>query len=254
MKNSNVAIAMRREEIEEYINENLEATVLELCQNFKVSQPTMRRDLILLDEMGKITRTHGGARKIANSAEYGDLPDQIYTIQQRIAQEAATQIKDGDTIFLNSSSTVLEVVKFIGDKRVNVITNNVRCAHTDFHPNTTIILTGGEIRYPKETLINDFALNTIQSIFADIAILGCSGYTPEDGMTTEVLQEAKINSLMIERSKKSVLVCDYRKIGLTSNFVSSKANDIDVLITDSFSDIQQITEIENLGTLVITVQ
>ena len=73
-------------------------------------------------------------------------------------------------------------------------------------------------------------------------------------MTTEVLEEAKINSLMIERSKKSVLVCDYRKIGLTSNFVSSKANDIDVLITDSFSGIQQITEIENLGTLVITVQ
>ena len=90
---------------------------------------------------------------------------------------------------------------------------------------------------------------------SDISIIGCSGLSIENGITTPVLHESKINSLIIERTNGLVIVvADYRKIGFSSNFTSGNIKDINYLITDTFASPEVIREIEKQGVQVIQVE
>lgn len=252
MKNSYYNIEKRREKIISVLTvENLKS-VDDLAKLLDVSVPTIRRDLTILEQMGLIKRTHGGA--IINQITELNPSTRLIRIQDALGKVACSFIKDGETIFLNTSQTALHCLSWIGDKRVNVITNNVRAAGVELNPNTTIILTGGEIRFPKEALVNGFAIDTISKVNANIAILGCTGISIEGGVTTEMLQEAKINSLMVSRSTRlRIIVADHRKINRTSNFLTSKLSNIDYLITDIYANPDEVQKLENTGIRVILV-
>ena len=252
MKNSYINVEFRRKQIVEILEREPTITVNGLADILEVSRPTIRRDLTTLQNMGLVKRSHGGA-VITETSEFKPS-SRIVKIQDAIARVASSFVKDGDTIFINTSQTALHTLSWFGEKRVNVITNNVKAAHAEFSPNTTIILTGGEIRFPKEALVNDFAIDTISKVHADVAIMGCSGISATDGVTTEMLQEAKINSLMVERAKRlRIIVADYRKIKQTSNFLSSNLSAIDYLITDIFANPEELLKFEQHGIQVIVV-
>ena len=253
MKNSYENILKRRKNIENYLTKNSKATVIELSRVFNASEPTIRRDLTVMEEMGIIKRFHGGCLINSMEKKLENIPSELLTLQNKIARKAESYIKDGDTILVNTSSTAEEVISLIKDKRVIVITNNAHMVHLDLPSSIVLLLTGGEVRYPRETLTGDLAINTIQQLYVDVSIIGCSGYSVNKGTTTDNLLEAKINNLMVQNSRKTILVCDYRKIGYEASFISAKPQDIDILITDTFSTIKQIKEIEDLGVEVVTV-
>ena len=52
---------VRHERIVKLLSENGEASVHALSDAFAVSAMTIRRDLLLLEQAGRLTRTHGGA-------------------------------------------------------------------------------------------------------------------------------------------------------------------------------------------------
>ncbi|MFD1900284.1 DeoR/GlpR family DNA-binding transcription regulator [Enterococcus termitis] len=164
-------------------------------------------------------------------------------------------MNDGNTLFINTGSTALSSLKNLENKRVTIVTNNVKVANLDHNPNSTVILSGGEIRFPKEALVGDIAIDSFSKMSSDISIIGCSGLSVENGITTPVLHEAKINSLIIERTNGLVIVvADYRKIGFSSNFTSGHIKDINYLITDTFAPPEVIREIEKQGVQVIQVE
>ncbi len=120
--------------------------------------------------------------------------------------------------------------------------------------NCSYILTGGEMRFPKEALVGDIALNTISSMNADVCIIGCSGVSIDNGVTTKILNESTINEMMIRQTFKcKILVADHRKIGLTSKFKIADISVFDYLITDKFCSEKVIAEIKNVGVKVIQI-
>lgn len=255
MKNSNETIKKRHTDIIKLLREKTTLHVPELATLLAVSEITIRRDLNTLDKMGMVVKFHGGASiVVTETTEIEKTNDKIESIKHAIAKVAASFVKEGDTIFVNTSSTALSSLKYLGDKRVNVITNNVKVANIDHNPNSTIILSGGEIRFPKEALVGDIAINTFSKMTANISIIGCSGIDSEEGITTPIMHEAKINSLIIERTQGlKIVVADYRKIGKTTNFISANWSDISYLITDTFADSKILQAIEKKGVLIIQV-
>lgn len=250
-KQSMKIVNERRNKILEYLIEEKTKTVEQLSQYFSVSIPTIRRDLIVLEEENQITRYHGGATINDESVYCPYIP--YRNIKEAIAFEAEKFIKDGDTIFINTSSTALLIIKYLKNKHVTIITNNVKAVYVERDPNVNIILTGGELRIPKETLVGEFALNNIQKVKADKCFLGCSGIS--DHLSTSVLQEAAINHTMQQQCIGTVFVlAESSKIGRNHSFVSGDLNKINYLVTDTKADKTQIDYYKSIGIQVIQIE
>ena len=102
----------RRNKILEFIQEDGSARVKTLSEMFHVSEPTIRQDLEVLEKDGHIVREHGGAFLKTMSRQVSTLTLQHtehLDEKRKIAEKALEYIKDGDSLILDSGSTVTEL-------------------------------------------------------------------------------------------------------------------------------------------------
>lgn len=235
----------RRDEIVKLLREGDEVAVADLAEHFGTSPLTIRRDLDYLQGQGILLRSYGTAHLTETYADAsGSRREQA---KQSIARHAAGLIEDGDTVFINTSSTALAVIDFISAHGVTIVTNNGRVLGKTIPSNITVILTGGEVRVPKWSMTGDFTLDTIAQIKAPKSILGCSGISVQRGLTTIVAQEMRINALMLEQSEQRIIVVDSSKLGKDSSFKYGDIGQIDKLITDRNASDDQISSFRSSG-------
>ena len=188
MKASRSIVNSRREKILETVRSEGDVTVSTLAEQLQVSPLTIRRDLQYLQEHQLLERFYGGARtgtgeKVKqNSRELR---------KEKIARYAASLVEDRDSIFINTSSTALAMVKYIKSRNVTIITNNGNVVDEENPSQATIILLGGELRYTKGAMVGDFTRNNLAQVTAKKCFMGCSGLSPDIGMTTEMVSEVK---------------------------------------------------------------
>lgn len=236
------------------IQENNFISVDELVSRFNVSAVTVRRDLQYWEDKGAIERNYGGASLIQEFVSDNSLYDR-FRYMKAIAKRAALYVEDNDVIFVNSSMTAVAVIDYIKNKNVTIITNNAKAINNHPDSNAVIMLTGGEVRYPKNSLTGEIALKTISSINANKCFIGCSGLTSA-GISTGLMKETMINKSMIDHTKgKRFVLCDHTKVGLDFNFNYSGFDGIDYLITDTKADNATLDEIkENYNINIIKVE
>lgn len=248
MKKTQSIVSKRREKILNYLKSNESINTNDLSEILEISPLTLRRDLQALDEQGLIIRYYGGAKLASdvNNVEYSnketDKDSLLNKKKNAIAKYAADLIKDGDTIFINSSSTALLILKYLGNKRVYIVTNNGKALQATIPPNVELVLTGGQVYERKQSLVGDFATYILSKITADKCFLGISGITADSGISTSVLQETLINHEMINRCNGPVYVlADSSKVGKNHNFSSGDIEEISHLITDCDIDKNEST-------------
>lgn len=235
MKREKALVDNRRSKLLEAIKTNGQVKVSDLASEFNVSPLTIRRDLQYLEDTKKLERFYGGASILNDNTNTQE--DDITLYRKLIARYAASLVEDGDTIFINTSSTALQMIKYIKDKRVTVITNNGKAIYTEHSSNVSVILTGGELREIKEAMVGEFAANNLERVSAKKSFLGCMGLSIESGMTTEMLNEVNINQLMFRRvTGSSYIMADHTKFGRNSSFVSCSFNNIQNIITDELAN------------------
>ena len=217
-----------------------------------VSSVTLRRDLQVLQEQGLVLRGYG--KVAAVDPEHQRAPENISDPVDRIAVRSAQFVEEGDIIFLNTSRTALQMLRYIEAPNVTVITNNVRAISSPHRSDMSLILTGGEVRYPKFAMVGDVAQSTLQSMKANKAFLGCSGLSVENGMTTEYFAEASINHLMLTQLSGPVyMMATHNKLGFNSNFISGDIRLVTNLITDHSNNQDIIQQFRELGMQVYLV-
>lgn len=255
MKMNKAVVDERRNKIMKEIQSKGKASVDDLAAKLKVSCLTIRRDLQYWEEVGAVERFYGGAKLIQSFVENDDpyLSNEMY--KHAIAKYAAQYIQDGETIFINTSSTALLVLKYIKNKRVTVITNNGKAIFMEHDPMVSIVLSGGELRIPKESMVGDFALNNLNRVTADRAFLGCSGFEVDFGMSTAILQEVSINETMINRCKGDIFIlADHTKIGNQHQFYVSGVPSFSYLITDCRCERDLLDEFEAQGVKTVALE
>nr|WP_294493085.1 DeoR/GlpR family DNA-binding transcription regulator [uncultured Mediterraneibacter sp.] len=245
MKRERAYVDARRNQILEIMKENPKVMVDELAERFRVSLITVRRDLQYLEDHNLLVRFHGGAQSVQSPDAAQQNEVNLY--RRLIAQYAATLVEDGDSLFINTSRNALQMLEYVKNRNVTVITNNGKALRMEYNAGTSIILTGGEIRYPKEALVGDFAIRNVQQVFPKKAFIGCSGFSPLSGMTTEIAGEVKINELMIQNASQVYVLADHTKIGKNSSFTSSPLEGIGHLITDEKASRMILDEIRDAG-------
>lgn len=255
MRNSRAAIEKRREHILKLIEYRTNVTVEELAEQLKTSAITIRRDFDYFEEKKLIERHRGGASLNKTNFTTNIFSSSLTLNKHAIAKAAARFVEDGDTIFINTSSTALLMLEYITAKQVTIVTNNGKAIFCESKENLYVILSGGELRMPKESLVGDFAINNINRVKAAKAFLGCSGISVDGGFSTAVLQEVAINETMLRNTiGLKFILADTNKVGRTHSFLSGSISELDYLITDTVAPEAEVKKLRNMGLKVIQVQ
>ncbi|MPQ44716.1 DeoR/GlpR family DNA-binding transcription regulator [Clostridium tarantellae] len=258
MKKSKDFISKRQQFILNELKEKHTIKTDDLANSLNVSPITIRRDLQFFEEEGLVERFYGGAKLVNYSLNEDENINNTYeeelTVKKSLAKYAASLIEDGDTIFINSSSTAIQILEFIEDKHVTVITNNGNALLSIKNPCIELILTGGEVNKRKKCMVGDYAINILSKITADKCFLGVSGISSKSGLSTSILQETAINTLMLKRCNgPTIILADSTKVGKDHNFIIGELNRVSYIITTSEADITEINRFKEKNINVVQI-
>lgn len=188
-----------------------------LTDKLKVSESTLRRDLSYLQDMGKITRVHGGAilNNIAAS-EINFTDNQKSQLKEKsiIAKKASGLIKDAKFIYLDAGSTCHEVIKFLNNsKDVTVVTNGLMHVDGLINKNINTLLLEGEIKPSTKVTTGIRTLESISKYNFDLAFIGANGFDEKAYYTADP-NEAVVKSKAIENSTRAYILADRSKENL----------------------------------------
>ena len=101
--------------IEQYVISHETVSIDELCEVFEVSKNTIRRDLNELEMRGHITKVYGGVTAtVPSGAVPTPIRSSLNTVDKSlIGRLAAEEVEDGDTIFIDSGTTTLCLLRFL---------------------------------------------------------------------------------------------------------------------------------------------
>lgn len=233
-----MAINQRRMKILDLIREDGHAKVQELSRIFGVTEVTIRQDLEELERSGYIQREHGGAflKDVGSFAKTGKLFNQTHMEEKaQIARLAASFIRDGDCIILDSGSTTTEIAKLLFNRNdLTVITNALNIALIlGENPGINLVVTGGEFKAPTLSLTGKMAADSLCDIHAGKLFLATAGISAEMNLTYPSLSDLLVKAAMIKAVEHVYLVADSSKIGVSAFASLGSISMVNTFITDS---------------------
>lgn len=115
---------------------------------------------------------------------------------------------------------------------MTVITNGVNIASELAGTSVEVILTGGILRENSFSLVGPLAEEVLRHLSADVLFLAVDGFDVHHGLTTPNLMEAKVNRVMVEIARRTVVVCDSTKFGRRALSLIVKTSAVHQTITD----------------------
>jgi DeoR family transcriptional regulator, fructose operon transcriptional repressor len=243
----------RRFRIREILSVQRTVSASELRQILEVTAATIRRDLAELEREGVLVRSHGGAVSRASSTNFQPSYDALGRAnraeKQAIAREAERLILDGETVFLEGSTTVYDLARRLCHRnRLTVVTNSPPIVfQLQRSPNVSVICTGGELQKDVFYLSGVWAQHALSEIRVDKAILGVSAIDPVYGISTASQAEAQIKKMILKAAKVRIALADHSKFGSQGFAYVGPVSDIDILVTDSGVDPKHVRPLRETG-------
>ena len=247
----------RQEEILEILNRNKSATVDYLAEKLYVSGATIRRDLRAMEKQGMIIRSHGGAMPFKSSSietAFVVREQKDATAKRKIASLAVRLIKNGDSIFTDSSSTAGYVMGLLKDfTNLTVTTTGIRNAtilsSTD---KVKTYIAGGLVENHSNSITGTDTMDYISRIHADISIISCTGVSLQTGFNDASIEQAKLKQCMRKNSDKVAMLVDSTKFGKTFMCHDFWFNEVDYVISEKLPPEEFLDAINASGAKLIT--
>ena len=231
MKQDRQAVNARRAKILSVVRERQKITVEELSDRFGVSLMTIRRDLRVLQDEGKLGRFHGGASVGAAAASMSDK-ETVNFYRRLISRYAATLVRPEDRLFINGSATALDVLDYVQASPVYAFTNNGLAVGRRFPSGVDITLSGGSLRSAGHIMTGDCTMRNLLTMQADKAFIGCSGISPNGEILCDIPTELGINETMIGHAGEYFILADHTKVGRAGTYASFSLETAGCIITD----------------------
>jgi DeoR/GlpR family transcriptional regulator of sugar metabolism len=224
------------------LQENNRVTVPELSRRFGTSEVTIRRDLSELAASGKLIRTHRGALKATPAPPEAPVVQRMALereLKEKIAAAALELVKEGDSIFIGSGSTMSVFARRLPEKkRLTVFTNALSTAIdlAGCEETLTVVLTGGVVRAAELSLLGHIAELTLPEVRVGAVFMGAQALSIEGGWTTDALAEVQTTRRVIDMSPNLVVLADHTKLGRTAAAFIAPLQRITTLVTDAKTD------------------
>jgi DeoR/GlpR family transcriptional regulator of sugar metabolism len=251
-------VKSRQKEILEMLNETEKVLISDLSTHFEVSEMTLRRDLDILAQKGVLKRIRGGAIKI-NQGSY-EIPFEMryekdFEAKSKISKKAASMIRDGETVVIDTGTTALAVAEELKDRNnLTILTSSLRVAWLlADRPNINLIVLGGIVRKGERSLVGDIFESVYDNFFPDTFIMGIGGIDAESGFTEFNIDDAKIKKKAIKASDRTIVVADENKVGKIAFAKVASIDDVDTLITNKPVNMEKINRLRNNDITVVLV-
>lgn len=249
----------RRLHITKQIEKNEQVDVVLLSQQFGISEVTIRKDLRYLENKNILIRTRGGAMK--QSVLNSDLPilerrKKNIEKKKTIGKLAAGLIQNGETILLDSGTTIMELAKNISKKmEITIITNAIDIAYqlTEY-PKIRVIVPGGFLRRNSISLVGEQTAETLQDFHFDKCFLSADGIDTAKGLLTNNIEEAHLSRISMEHAKEVILLADSSKFENDGIMTIAPLSKIDTFITDNNITTEQVQYLHNSNIQVLIAQ
>jgi DeoR family glycerol-3-phosphate regulon repressor len=236
--------AARHEAIVGAVQRERVVRVSDLARQLGVSLMTVRRDIELLEEGGRLERIHGGAKLPGDVSTHEpgfELKSTQLTAEKRaIALAASSLVHEGMAVGFSAGTTTWALAnELVNGPRITVVTNSVRIADLFQHASpgparfaSTVILIGGE-RTPSDALVGPIATGALKQLHLDLLFLGVHGMDADAGFTTPNLLEAETDRAFVAAARKVVVLADHTKWGLQGISTIAALDDADEVISDA---------------------
>lgn len=232
----------------------------ELSAQLGVADASVRRDMIILEELGLLKRVPDGAVAIPHywrGKEHAAKMNLNRQMKERIGQVAASLIQAGESVILDSGTTPLQVAHHIcSDLRLGGDLTIYTASLPIFNeigscPGIRLMLLGGIYMPEHEALVGPQTIKNLQDVRADKIFLGADGITLSKGVTTAGVLEADVNQYMLRVSNEVIVVADSSKIGVIGLVSLIQLEDINKLVTDRDAPPEFVEAVRHLGVEVI---
>ena len=227
---------IRQEKMKELIQEREVVTIKELQALFpQVSLMTIHRDLDALTTAGFITKIRGGARSVRHRR---DLSFEVREWENlkgkaKVAEKAAGLVHSESCIFVDSGTTSLALARLLPDTPMTVVTTGPNIALALCHvAGPSVTLCPGSLNKENLTVSGHSTLQFLETINIDLAFLGVSGYGREAGFTCGKESEMMVKRQVIQRARRTAVLCDETKFQRLMPFTFAQLGDVDYVISD----------------------
>lgn len=223
----------RMDEILKILKKYHYVTVEYLVEKIRYSPASIRRDLTLLEKQGLVTRSYGGVEiKSESATPFRFRQHSMKSEKNSIACFASDLVCDGDTVFIDGSSSAQYLGHFlVGKKNLTVVTNNMLLASYLSENGVKTYCTGGFVDENPGILAGRITTDTYSMFHADIMFFSTSG--ADNGVIYESNEMyLEHHRIMMKNSEKSVFLCGSDKLGKKNKFVTCTFDEIDYFISD----------------------
>lgn len=247
----------RRRLILERVAERQTIEAQALADEFGVSVMTVRRDIKRLEQDGFLRQTYGGATvQITKSVELGfnSRALQFSVQKRRIGASAAKLIEPGQTLFLGEGTTTAQFAQFLPPHpHLLVVTASLSHASLLCSRGIRVIVVGGKLHADELMMTGPIAEATLQRFYADVCVLGAAGVDAQVGVTELDYESASLHRLMMERSRRVMVLADHSKLGFRAPAVVAPVQDIHTLLTDEQAAEETLAPLKAAGISIVLV-
>lgn len=236
----------RQDAIAQDVQAQGRVTVSELAERFQVSEDCIRKDLKALADEGRCQRVYGGAIRVEEAPDRNIVHRlDVRTAQkQRVAEQAYGLIGDGETVFLDISTTNVALARLLaaGPKRCNVVSNMIDLLQIlAANPAIRVLCPGGNVNLELNGFVGALTLETLAPMRFDKCFVGALGVDLESGgVLTFDVDDGLVKRAVLERSAGSYLVVDGQKFGAPGNYRFAAVSDFTAVVTDD--DVSETVE------------
>lgn len=225
----------------------------QLMKLLNASESTIRRDLQEMESEGLLLRIHGGAKRKTQLEFEQDMREKSSkNIQEKhlIASFASHLVNQNDVIYLDAGTTTLEMIPYLIEKNISVVTNSVLHASILADYLIPTIILGGSIKLTTKATLGSLSIQQLSQYSFNKAFVGANGVHKKYGFTTPDVEEATLKHLALERAEEKFILCDHTKF---NQVTFSKIIDLSeaTIITDSCpsetADYHKLTTIKEVA-------
>jgi DeoR family transcriptional regulator, fructose operon transcriptional repressor len=230
---TNLVAEARLVRLVEQLTQRGSITISDAAVELDVSEMTIRRDLVELEERGIARRVRGGALPLGPRT-FAERKQSRSRAKGLIAAKLARLIPTTGTVAFDASSTVMRAAAALGGARdLTVLTNGPDTFHAlQGRAGVTPLLTGGVLEPRTGSLVGALASWTARQVVTSRFIMSCAGLDAALGATELVLEEAEVKRAIADGAEEIVVAVDSSKLERRANVVCLDWTAIDLLVTE----------------------
>lgn len=224
----------RHQKIIQLVNDKGSVSVNELSHLTGVSEVTIRQDLTALERENYLKRVHGSA--IAMDLEdVGVRMNTRFPLKKTLAEYAASQVKDGESVFIEGGSTNALLARSLADNpSITLVTDSHYITQLLKNARCEVIVLGGLYQKGSESVVGPLTRLCIQHVHFQKAFIGVDGWHKDTGFTGRNMMRSDVVCALLDKGIEAIALTDSSKFGIIHPYpLSTENHGFRHVITDS---------------------